>query len=65
MPLLSDADLWRTADIMIDSHGSNAPAVATGWAEWLEASGDEEGAATWQLIAQRCEALLNEEGTRQ
>ncbi|TSD83579.1 hypothetical protein FFK22_037145 [Mycobacterium sp. KBS0706] len=65
MPLPSDLDLWRSAGIMVRKHGSTAPAAAADRAKRLEASGDRDGAATWRLIAERCEALLNEEGTRQ
>jgi len=65
MPLPSDIDLWRSAGIMIRQHGSRAPTAAADRAKRLEASGDNDGAATWRLIAQRCESLLSEEGTRQ
>ncbi|MGL4968193.1 MAG: DUF6961 family protein [Inquilinus sp.] len=65
MPLPSDLDLWRAAGIIVRQHGSSAPAAATDRAKLLEASGDKDGAATWRLIAQRCEELLNQEGTRQ
>jgi hypothetical protein len=65
MAIPSDIDLWRSAGIMVRKHGSSAPTAAVDRAKRLEASGDKDGAATWRLIAQRCEALLNEEGTRQ
>lgn len=65
MPLPSDLDLWRSAGIMVREWGLQAPAAARDRAKRLEASGDQDGAATWRLIAKRCEALLNEEGTRQ
>ena len=65
MPLPSNLDLWRSAGIMVRKHGSTAPYAAADRAKRLEKSGDHDGAATWRLIAQRCEALLNEEGTRQ
>jgi len=50
---------------MVRQHGSQAPAAAEDRAKRLEVAGDKDGAATWRLIAQRCEALLNEKGTRQ
>ena len=65
MSLPSDLDLWRSAGIMVRKHGSQAPTAAADRAKRLEASGDGDGAATWRLIAQRCEALLSEVGTRQ
>lgn len=65
MPIPSEIDLWRSASVMIRQYGPRAPAVATERAKRLATSGDQDGAATWRLIAQRCEALLNEEGTRQ
>lgn len=65
MPLPSDIDLWRSAGLIIRQHGSRAPTAARDRAKRLETSGDGDGAATWRLIAHRCEALLNEEGTRQ
>ena len=65
MPLPSEIDLWRSAGVMIRHHGSRAPTAAADRAKRLEGSGGTDGAATWRLIAQRCEALLSEEGTRQ
>ena len=65
VPLPSDIDLWRSAGLVVRQHGSQAPAAARDRAKRLEASGDKDGAAAWRLIAERCEALLNEEGTRQ
>lgn len=65
MPFPSGLDLWRSAGIIVRQHGSQAPASAEDRAKRLEAAGDQDGAAAWRLIAQRCEALLNEEGTRQ
>jgi len=65
MPLPSDIDLGRSAGIIVRQHGSQAPAAAEDRAKRLEQAGDKDGAAAWRLIAQRCEALLNEEGTRQ
>ena len=65
MPLPSELDLWRSAGLIIRQHGSRAPEAASDRAKRLEKSGDRDGAATWRLIAQRCEQLLSEEGTRQ
>ena len=65
MPIPSDVDLWRSAGIMVRKHGSRAPTAASDRAKRLEVSDDKDGAAAWRLIAQRCESLLNEEGTRQ
>lgn len=65
MPLPSEIDLWRSAGVMIRQHGSRAPAASVERAKRLEKSGDNDGAATWRLIAERCESLLSEEGTRQ
>ena len=65
MTIPSDLDLWRSAGIMIRRHGSQAPTAAGDRAARLEKSGDQDGAATWRLIAQRCEELLNQDGTRQ
>ncbi len=65
MPIPSDIDLWRSAALTIRRHGSQAPATASDRAKQLETSGDRDGAATWRLIAQRCEELLSRDGTRQ
>ncbi|OWJ67465.1 hypothetical protein BWR60_09675 [Inquilinus limosus] len=65
MPLPSDIDLWRSAGIMVRKHGSQAPTASNDRAKHLEAAGNRDGAAAWRLIAQRCEQLLNQEGTRQ
>jgi hypothetical protein len=64
MPFPSDIDLWRSAGIVVRQHGSQAPAAAADRAKRLEAAGDKDGATAWRLIAQRCEALLNKEGTK-
>lgn len=65
MPIPSEIDLWRSAGVMIRQHGSRAPAAASERADRLNDTGDREGAATWRLIAQRCEELLRQDGTRQ
>jgi len=42
-----------------------APVAAADRAKRLEAVGDGDGAATWRLIAERCEERLRLDGTRQ
>jgi len=65
MPIPSEIDLRRSAGVMIRQHGSRAAAAASERAKRLESSGDNDGASTWRLIAQRCEDLLRQDGTRQ
>jgi len=61
----SELALWRSAGLMIRNHGSEAPATARERARFLNLAREEDGAATWQIIAERCEELLRQEGTRQ
>lgn len=48
--MMSVADLWRAATLLIDQHGDSAPMLATRWADEMLAAGDTEGHAVWLRI---------------
>ena len=54
---MTEHEIQRTAQLLIDRHGDDAPAVATRRAEELAAAGDHQGAAGWQAVATRIRDL--------
>ncbi len=56
MPV-NERDIWRSAKVLIDQHGRNAPVHAAQRADELLASGDMEGQALWKRILKAVEAL--------
>ena len=43
-------DIWRTAKLLVDRHGAEAPGEARVRAMSLRQDGDEQGAVVWQRI---------------
>lgn len=43
-------DIWRSAKLLLDRHGEEAPGQARVRAMSLRQDGDEQGAAVWQRI---------------
>ena len=43
-------DIWRTAKLLVDRHGDEAPGEARVRAMSLRQEGDEQGAVVWQRI---------------
>jgi hypothetical protein len=65
--MLTAAEIYRTASLMIDQYGEMAPAGAFIRADQLKENGDLTGRALWLKVAQTAEALLSERvplGTR-
>ena len=47
---MDEIDIWRTAKLLIDSHGDKAWLEAAQRATACEAKGDREAAANWRRI---------------
>ena len=61
MPMISDLDIYRSANELIEQHGEDAPIEAAMRADELAADGDMEGRAVWLRIVKAIEELLSEE----
>ena len=55
--LVDDLDVYRTANVLIKQHGSNAVLFATGQADELLEKGDMDGAVVWRRISRAVEQL--------
>lgn len=53
---ISDLDLWRAANLMVERHGNDAALVAAKRADEMLAAGDTEGQLVWKRIL----AAINE-----
>jgi hypothetical protein len=60
MPL-TDLDIWRTAKILIDAHGENAPLEAAQRADWAIQDGNAEAESVWMRVLKAVEALQRHE----
>lgn len=58
--MLTAAEIYRTASLMIDQYGEMAPAGAFIRADQLKEDGDLSGRAIWLKVAQTAEELLSE-----
>jgi hypothetical protein len=54
-----DIDIWRSAKILVDNHGADAPVVASMRAAEMINRGDGEGLAVWKRIMAAIDELLN------
>jgi hypothetical protein len=54
---MTDHEIQRTAQQLIDRHGDDAAGVATRRAAELAAAGDHEGATGWHAVAARIREL--------
>ena len=52
-------DIWRSAQILVDNHGADAPVVASKRAAEMINRGDAEGLAVWKRIMAAIDELLN------
>ena len=57
MPV-NERDIWRSAKLLVDQHGRDAPVHAAQRADALLASGNMEGQAVWLRILKAVEALM-------
>ena len=56
--MTSDLDIWRSAKLLIDKHGDEAPIHAAMRAHELLAAGDLDGYAAWERIVKAVDKLL-------
>ncbi len=59
--MISDLDIYRSANELIEQHGEDALIEAAMRADELAADGDMEGRAVWLRIVKAIEELLSEE----
>ena len=55
--MTSEADVYRSASVIMRQHGDTALEVAQARANKLWDAGDDEGAAVWMRIARAIEVL--------
>ncbi len=61
MPMISDLDIYRSANELIEQHGEDAPIHATMRVDELLEASDMDGRAVWLRIVKAIEELLSEE----
>ena len=59
--VVDDIDIWRSAKLLIDQHGDEAPIHAAMRADELLAAGDLDGYAAWKRIVRAVDDLLRVE----
>ena len=59
--MISDLDIFRSANELIEQHGEDAPIHAAMRADELMEAGDMEGEAVWLRIVKAIEELLSRE----
>ena len=59
--MTSDLDIYRSAHLLIERHGDDAPIEGAMRADELMEAGDMEGRAVWLRIGRAIEELLSEE----
>ena len=59
--MTSDLDIYRSASLLIQQHGEDAPVHAAMRADELIEAGDMEGRAVWKMILKAIEELLSKE----
>ena len=58
--MISDLDIYRSAKLLIDHHGDEAPIQAAMNADAMLDQGDLDGAAVWRRIVGAINELLEE-----
>ncbi len=61
-PMIADIDIFRSAKLLVDRHGDEAPIHAAMRADDLLDRGDLDGAAVWRRIVTAVEELLRGRG---
>ncbi len=59
--MISDLDIYRTAKLLVDNHGAEAPIHAAMNADAMLAKGDMDGRAVWLRIVRAVEELRDME----
>ncbi len=57
MRMVSDLDIWRTANVIIKQYGQDAPIHAAMRADAMLETGDPNGYAVWKRILRAVEEL--------
>jgi len=55
--MVSDLDIYRAANLLIERHGTEAELVASHRANEMRARGDTDGQLVWRQIKRAIEAL--------
>jgi len=58
--MISDIDIYRSAKLLIDCHGKDAPIHAAKRADELLVAGDMDGARAWKRIIGAIDTLLSD-----
>lgn len=56
--MADELDIYRTAQLMVNQHGHDAPIHAAMRQDQLSASGDVEGANVWRRVLAAIDVLL-------
>ncbi len=57
--MFSDLDVWRTAKLLVDKHGAEAPIHAAMKADAMLERGDMDGRAVWLRVVRAVKELLD------
>ncbi len=57
MPMISDLDIFRSANVLVKRHGQDAPTKAAMRADAMLDKGDLDGHAVWKRILRSVEEL--------
>ena len=57
--MTSDLDIYRSAKLLIDQHGEDAPIFAAMQADKCLAAGDLDGKVVWMRVIEAIEELLD------
>jgi hypothetical protein len=55
---MEDIDVWRTAKLLIDQHGEDAPIIVAQRIDALMAKGDLDGRIAWRRVKFAIERLM-------
>ncbi len=61
LPMTSDLDIYRTANVLVKQHGQDAPIHAAMRADELLDKGDLEGCAVFKRVIKAVEEMLSKE----
>ncbi len=56
---MSELDIYRTAKLLVDNHGAEAPIHAAMNADAMLAKGDMDGRGVWLRVVKAVEELLD------
>ncbi len=59
--MTSDLDIYRSAKLLIDQHGEDAPIFAAQHADKCLEAGDLDGKAVWMGVIRAIKELLNQQ----